>query len=71
MLIPTSQTFITTEELYNTVEIDVTSLVNEWLSGMSPNNDVLVLKELYNDNQNSQELCLNLNNKLADKPYST
>jgi len=26
MLIPTSQTFITTEDLYNTVEIDVTSL---------------------------------------------
>ncbi|HHW49626.1 MAG TPA: DNRLRE domain-containing protein [Clostridiaceae bacterium] len=32
-----SQINITTEDLYKTVEIDVTSLVNEWLSGTSPN----------------------------------
>jgi len=32
-----SQILVTTDDLYKTVEIDITSLVNEWLSGTSPN----------------------------------
>ena len=33
----TAQTSITADDLYKAVEIDVTSLVNEWLSGVSQN----------------------------------
>jgi hypothetical protein len=58
-----SQILITTEDLYKAVEIDVTSLVNEWLSGMSPNHGIALT------NNDGTTIVQFASNKIVYEPY--
>lgn len=61
---PTSfQINITTEDLYKVIEIDMTSLVNEWLSGTSPNYGIALTDD------DGSTMVQFANNNIVYEPY--